>query len=96
MYNDGFVPQGWQCPRCKRIYSPTYPWCIFCSSNDQSVIVSDKTTSSVPTHLRCTCYHDEYGHAECWGTKEKEPCICGGDKNKCDFYPYPLNGIEVE
>lgn len=23
----------------------------------------------------------------CMGTKECEPCICGGDKRKCDFYP---------
>lgn len=25
----------------------------------------------------------------CWGTREKEECTCGGDKSKCDFYPYP-------
>lgn len=24
---------------------------------------------------------------ECWGTKEKDECKCGGDKSKCDFYP---------
>ena len=23
----------------------------------------------------------------CVGTKERECCICGGDKRKCDFYP---------
>lgn len=22
----------------------------------------------------------------CYGTKELDPCSCGGDKNKCDFY----------
>lgn len=23
----------------------------------------------------------------CYGTKEKEECICDGDRTKCDFYP---------
>jgi len=25
--------------------------------------------------------------SECWGTKERDVCSCGGDKNKCTFYP---------
>ena len=25
---------------------------------------------------------------ECWGTKEREACMCGGDESRCDFYPY--------
>lgn len=24
---------------------------------------------------------------ECWGTKEREECSCGGDRTRCDFYP---------
>ena len=24
------APQGWQCPICKRIYSPTTPMCYYC------------------------------------------------------------------
>lgn len=24
---------------------------------------------------------------ECWGTKERLYCNCGGDPSKCDFYP---------
>lgn len=34
----------------------------------------------------CDCYHIGYNGSECWGTREKDPCSCGGDKNKCDFY----------
>lgn len=34
----------------------------------------------------CLCYHNEYEHGVCYGTKEKEPCSCGGDPTKCDFY----------
>ncbi len=26
------IPQGWQCPICKRVYSPSYPWCNFCGN----------------------------------------------------------------
>lgn len=36
---------------------------------------------------KCNCYHEEYGTAECWGTKERELCSCNGDQTKCDFYP---------
>ena len=85
MYNDGYVPQGWQCPRCKRIYSPTYPWCIFCTSEDKDVKVSDVTTSPDGAAQRCECYHTGHGTAECWGTKEREYCTCLGDKSKCNF-----------
>lgn len=38
------------------------------------------------TSERCTCYHEENGHAECWGTRERDLCSCGGDKTKCTFY----------
>lgn len=24
---------------------------------------------------------------ECWGTKERDVCSCGGDRTRCDFYP---------
>ena len=27
------IPQGWQCPACKRVYSPSYPWCNFCGND---------------------------------------------------------------
>ena len=35
---------------------------------------------------KCNCYHEEYNRIECWGTKERETCSCGGDETKCDFY----------
>jgi len=25
--------------------------------------------------------------SECWGTKERDVCGCGGNKNRCTFYP---------
>lgn len=35
--------------------------------------------------VRCSCYDGDY--ERCKGTKEMEPCTCGGNKSKCDFYP---------
>lgn len=38
----------------------------------------------------CLCYHNEQNFLHeggvCYGTKEKEPCSCGGNPVKCDFY----------
>ena len=34
---------------------------------------------------KCNCYHDENGKSECWGTRERDVCYCGGDEAKCDF-----------
>ena len=33
LYNVNFAPQGWQCPICKRVYSPTTPMCYYCGNN---------------------------------------------------------------
>ena len=36
MYNpwgERMIPQGWECPRCHRIYSPTQSYCLFCENN---------------------------------------------------------------
>ena len=35
MYNPdyGFIQQGWECPRCHRIYSPTQNFCLYCNDN---------------------------------------------------------------
>ena len=33
----------------------------------------------------CSCYDGDY--ERCRDTKKMEPCTCGGNKSKCDFYP---------
>ena len=45
MYNPdyGFVQQGWECPKCHRIYSPTQSFCLYC--NDRRVTY---TTTAKP------------------------------------------------
>ena len=34
----------------------------------------------------CDAYHCQDGRSECWAVPEKPECMCGGDKNKCDYY----------
>lgn len=50
---------------------------------------------------KCNCWHvnenwllDQmtgkmraFPRFECWGTRERDQCSCGGDPSKCDFYP---------
>ena len=35
------IPQGWQCPCCKRVYSPTTFMCTFCGGGE--AYVANKT-----------------------------------------------------
>lgn len=32
-----FVPQGWQCPVCKRVYAPGWPFCTSCGGQEVTV-----------------------------------------------------------
>ena len=29
-YEIDFIPNGWQCPVCRRVYSPGTPMCYYC------------------------------------------------------------------
>lgn len=41
----------------------------------------------VCSHITGTGMTLPYTRYECWGTKEREECKCGGDPTRCDFYP---------
>lgn len=41
--------------------------------------------------MRCKCYYVEGGKGLCYGTKERDPCDCGGDESLCDYYPAKRN-----
>ena len=45
---------------------------------------SEASTLSEPDRTNDTC--DGYHDGSCWGTKEREPCSCGGVKSKCDIF----------
>lgn len=36
-YYTGAPPQGWQCPCCRRVYSPTTAMCMFCQPGNGKV-----------------------------------------------------------
>lgn len=40
MYDNTFIQQGWECPKCKRVYAPSTPMCWYCPT--------PITTSNVP------------------------------------------------
>ena len=39
--NFNFVPQGWECPKCGRVYAPSSPMCWFCPTQTT-------TTTNIP------------------------------------------------
>lgn len=41
MENYNFAQQGWQCPICKRVYSPSTPCCFYCGA--ESTVTTSAT-----------------------------------------------------
>jgi hypothetical protein len=79
-----FVHQGWQCPICKAVYSPTMPCCFTC--------VPQKTTVSSgtgPTDAP-VCPH---GCEDGW-IHNTEPFRMVGDAGECvpEYEPCPKCG----
>jgi len=47
MENYNFAQQGWQCPICRRVYSPLTPVCFYCGGESKTW-TSTGTGNSVP------------------------------------------------
>ena len=41
------IQQGWQCPMCRRVYSPTTPMCFNCPP--KTIVTSNTGTTSAPS-----------------------------------------------
>lgn len=61
----GYAQQGWQCPICKRVYSPTTPMCWTCGKQD--LVATENTVGKNPkkneptcTCTSVTCWSDTY------------------------------------
>lgn len=70
-----FASQGWQCPLCKRVYSPYTPMCMYCGNGKQGYSVSTGTTK-IYTHdekLRVTDYPGYVPPVEDWGNGTTAP-----------------------
>ena len=62
---------------------------IWCTSIETLLHWSESTYINPKLNsVKCDCYHIENTLPVCWGTKEIEPCNCGGNPLKCDFYEY--------
>ena len=62
-YNIDFIPQGWQCPICKRVYSPNTSMCLYCGNEKFSVASS--TGEAVMDWVRRSynTFPEEYGYS---------------------------------
>lgn len=58
MYNPNYYswgPEGWRCPVCGRVYSPTTPMCFYC--NNQQIRNAPSTT---PSTIDDSAWWEEY------------------------------------
>lgn len=61
-------------------------------SNSTICVECGLSRSNYIPSTECPSYSNEKNwlglHGVCNGTKEREPCSCDGDKERCDFYGY--------
>jgi len=43
IYPHGFTQQGWECPKCGRVYSPTTIMCLGCPQEVKTKTTTDST-----------------------------------------------------
>jgi hypothetical protein len=78
MSNFDFTPQGWECPKCKRVYSPQTMMCIACPQYTKS-----ETTTNTPIGVggfgtTSTAMLHNFQEGE--GTSNTKCKICGREK----------------
>jgi hypothetical protein len=50
MFQTSFILQGWECPKCKRVYSPTISMCSHCPQHTQGLVTTGTSTSTTYSH----------------------------------------------
>ena len=74
IFRDGLRPKCAHCGVYAKSEEAT-PYCSYCGYYMSNY-----------AYQRCTSFRKEFGRNVCYGTKEREECTCGGNKNKCNFY----------
>ena len=70
-----FTPQGWECPRCHRVYSPTTPMCFTCGGEETVTTTTRTIGKTVYRHNCSDCGYRWWSENE-FETKCKK---CGND-----------------
>lgn len=45
---DRFIQQGWQCPICGRVYSPSTTMCYYCGSGQNYIYTNSTSNANIP------------------------------------------------
>lgn len=80
MSNFDFTPQGWECPKCKRVYSPTTILCIACPSLTGSTSNSTTVAPIGVDVLGTTSTAMLHNFQEGEGASNTKCKICGREK----------------
>lgn len=66
--NFNFAQQGWQCPICKRVYSPFTPCCYYCGGESKTWIGTSTSGDAYPvdnpSSYTVTIPHEP--NLDCW------------------------------
>lgn len=81
--NQFFAQQGWQCPICKRVYSPTTAMCYYCG-NGETV-----TTTTVTVNPQEDCWELLPMILTSYPPKHKWQCKRCGHEIVTDDLSYP-------
>jgi len=76
MVQTTFIPQGWECPKCKRVYSPTTSICSHCPEHSKEY-TSTGTTFSADTNTTFISHNFE---SDKKGSSKTKCKICGLEK----------------
>lgn len=60
--DNNYVSQGWQCPICKRVYSPTTQMCMYCGGEQKTTITTSFTTANRVVNGLCWESESENGN----------------------------------
>jgi hypothetical protein len=75
MLQTSFISQGWECPKCKRVYSPTTSMCSYCPQQNEGFTTSgtsitfkhifSSNTPSQTAKTKCSvCGKEKWEHPE--------------------------------
>lgn len=81
------IPQGWECPKCRHVYSPTTSMCIYCPQSITSGTTSSGTAIGVGGIGQITSYYrtniitDHVFRVDTESSSATLCKLCGKEKN---------------